>query len=138
MRLLRPSPRHSGAIKILQRAERRRLRSSLYEARFDDGVEASVGQARSVSVPPRGNRHPRTDDFLALVVPDVELKLGVFGNHTAEEAFKNWVVVQKLGPDRPLPEAGRVWEVSGPLGWTSVDSRGPAGPVTFRWQHHAT
>src|SRR5207244_10658094 len=74
------------------------------------------GQARSLSVPPRGNRHPPTDDFLALVIPGVELKLGVFGNHTAEEAFENRVVVQELGPDRPLPEAGRVWEVAGPLG----------------------
>ena len=105
-----------GRDQDLQRTERGRLRSSLCEARFDDGVEASVGQARSLSVPPRGNRHPRTDDLLALVIPGVELKLGVFGNHTAEEAFENWVVVQELGPDRPLPEAGRVWEVAGPLG----------------------
>jgi len=105
-----------GRDQDLQRAERGRLPSSLCEARFDNAVEASVGQARSLSVSPRGNRDPPTDDFLALVVPGVELKLGVFGDHTAEEAFENWVVVQELEPDRPLPEAGRVWEVAGPLG----------------------
>jgi hypothetical protein len=41
--------------------------SSFCEARFDDGVEASAGQARRLSVPPRGNAIP-TDDFLALVI----------------------------------------------------------------------
>jgi hypothetical protein len=57
-----------------------------------------------------------TDDFLALVVPRVELKLGVLGNHTAEETLENGVVVQELRPKRTLPETGRVWEAAGPFG----------------------
>ena len=91
-----------GRDQDLQRAEHGRLRGSLREPRFDDGVDSSVGQARSVSVPRRGNRVPHTDDLLALVVPGVEVKLGVFADHAAEEAFENGVVVHELGPD-PLP-----------------------------------
>ena len=51
MRLLRPSPRRSGAIRICSAQSAVGFRSSLREARFDDGVEASVGKTRSLSVP---------------------------------------------------------------------------------------
>src|SRR5262249_9691853 len=100
----------------LQCAEHGRLRSPLREARFDDGVESSVGKAGRVAVPPGGNRHPHSNNLLALVVPGVELELGVVGDHAAQEAFENRVVVEDLGPVRPLTDARRVWEPAGPLG----------------------
>jgi len=100
----------------LLRAEHIRARSTLREPRFDDGIESSVRQARGVSVPPGGNRVPHTDGLLALVVPRVELKLGVLADHAFEEAFENGRVVQELGPE-PLLETGCVWEPpAGPLG----------------------
>src|SRR5829696_8725517 len=115
MRVLRPWPRYSGAIGICIAQSTVRFGARSGEARFDDGVESSIGQAHIVSVPRRGNRHPHTDDFLPLVVPRVEPKLGVFGDHAAEEALQDGVVVHELGPG-PLPEAGCVGEVAGPLG----------------------
>src|SRR5215208_6951648 len=115
MRLLRLSPRHSGAIKIC--SAQSAVGSGVPSAKRASTTASRPRWAGSQPLRPTTREpHPPTDDFLALVIPGVELKLGVFGHHTAEEAFENWVVVQELGPDRPLREAGRVWEVAGPLG----------------------
>ena len=116
MRLLRPSPRHSGAIKICSAQSAVGSGAPSAKRASTTASRPPLGEARSLSVPPRRHRHSHTDDFLALAIPGVELKLGVFGDHPPEETFENWVVVEELGPERPLPEAGRVWEVAGPLG----------------------
>ena len=55
------------------------------------------GSRRLRSTPP-GSRCP-AHDLLALVVPRVEVELGVLGDHPVEEAFDDRVVVQELGPD---------------------------------------
>jgi hypothetical protein len=78
-------------------------------------VDASVGEAPDVSVPGRWDGVAATDDLLALVVPDVEVELGVFADHAVEEAIEEGVVVHELGPE-PRPEAGCMWEPAGPLG----------------------
>src|SRR5262249_55389646 len=107
----------------LQRGEHVRGRRTFREPRLDDGVDSSVGQARGVSVPRCGHRHSHADDLLPLVVPRVELELGVLGDHAAEEAFENGVVVEELGPHRTLGEARRVWEVAGLLGTSRKQER---------------
>ncbi|HUK96749.1 MAG TPA: hypothetical protein VLV46_03765 [Gaiellaceae bacterium] len=99
----------------LHRTQDGRLRSALGEPGFDNGVEAPVGKARHVSVPRGGNGVAHADDFLPLVVPGVEVKLGVVGDHAVEEPIENGIVVHELGPHLRA-EPGDVRERAGPLG----------------------
>jgi len=92
-----------------------RLGSALREPGFDDGVDPPVGEACDVSVPCCGDRVAPAYDLLSLVVPRVEVELGVFGDHTVEEAIEDRAVVHELWPD-PLLKAGYVREPAGPLG----------------------
>ena len=92
-----------GRDQDLQRAEDGRRRRSFGEGGFDDGVDSAVGQARDVSVPARGDRVPHADDLLALVVPGVELELGVLLDHAAEEPFRtaSWYMNSGQAPSMP-------------------------------------
>ena len=130
MRLLRPWPRHSGAIRICSAQRTVGAGGSFREPRLDHCVESPVGKTRSVSVPRGGDRVPDADDLLALVVPGVEQELRVLGDHAPEEPLQDGVVVHELGPGSR--KTVRVREFAGPLcargKWSVMSRRSVARP----------
>src|SRR6476660_6160165 len=104
-----------GCDQDLQRTEHVRLGCALRKPRFDNGVDTSVREVRDDPVPRCRNRVAPAHDLIALVVPHVEEELRVLGDHPAEEAIKDLVVVHELGPDLLL-EAGDMGLLAGPLG----------------------